>query len=55
MPNLIHSLDSAYLALLYDRFYRTHKPIVNFYAIHDCFTTTSDKVDSLINLLKQYT
>ena len=36
MPNLIHSLDSAWLGLLYDRFYNTHK-YVNFYAIHDCF------------------
>ena len=52
MPNLIHSLDAASLSLLYDRFYAAHKPIVNFYAIHDCFTTTCDKVDSLINLLK---
>lgn len=51
MPNLIHSLDSASLGLLYDRFYNTHK-FVNFYAIHDCFSTTSDKVESLINLLK---
>lgn len=52
MPNLIHSLDGTSLSLLYDRFFDSHKPIVNFYAIHDCFTTTCDKVDSLINLLK---
>lgn len=52
MPNLIHSLDATSLSLLYDRFYDSHKPIVNFYAIHDCFTTTCDKVDSLIDLLK---
>lgn len=52
MPNLIHSLDATSLSLLYDRFFESHKPIVNFYAIHDCFTTTCDKVDSLIDLLK---
>ncbi len=52
MPNLIHSLDGTSLSLLYDRFFESHKPIVNFYAIHDCFTTTCDKVDSLIDLLK---
>jgi DNA-directed RNA polymerase len=52
MPNLIHSLDSTSLSLLYDRFFYSHKPFVNFYAIHDCFTTTCDKVESLINLLK---
>lgn len=52
MANLIHSLDAASLSLLYDIFYDSHKPIVNFYSIHDCFTTTCDKVDSLINILK---
>lgn len=52
MPNLIHSLDAASLSLLYDRFYNLHKPVVYFYSIHDCFTTTGDKVDSLIDLLK---
>ena len=52
MPNLIHSLDGTSLSLLYHRFFESHKPIVNFYAIHDCFTTTCDKVDSLIDLLK---
>jgi len=52
MPNLIHSLDAASLALLYNSFYSNYKPIVNFYAIHDCFTTTCDRVDTLINYLK---
>ena len=52
MSNLIHSLDGTSLSLLYNRFFESHKPIVNFYAIHDCFTTTCDKVDSLIDLFK---
>ena len=52
MPNLIHWLVGASLSLLYDKFYVRHKPVANFYAIHDCFTTTCDKVDSLISLLK---
>lgn len=51
MPNLIHSLDSSSLGLLYDRLYNLYKD-VNFYAIHDCFSTTCDKVESLINLLE---
>ena len=52
MPNLVHSLDATSLSLLYDNFYALHKPKVSLYAIHDCFTTTADKVGSLINLLK---
>lgn len=52
MSNLIHSLDSASLVLLYNRFYSTHKPIVHFYAIYNCFRITNNKVDSWINFLK---
>jgi len=51
MPNLIHSLDSVSLSLLYDKFYNVYKPVVQFYSIHDCFSTTIDKVDTLKTLL----
>lgn len=50
MPNLIHSLDSTSLSLLYDKFYNVYNH-VQFYSIHDCFATTMDKVDTLKTLL----
>jgi DNA-directed RNA polymerase len=58
MPNLVHSLDGASLCLLVDSFYNIYnnnnkvKIDTNFYAIHDCFATTYNKFEDLINLLK---
>jgi DNA-directed RNA polymerase len=51
MPNLIHSLDAASLALLIDNFFKEN-PGANFYSIHDCFAVTCNKIQSLMNLLK---
>jgi len=51
MPNLVHSLDAASLALLAEYYFKT-VDIKNFYAIHDCFAVTANNVDTLINYLK---
>lgn len=53
MPNLIHSLDAASLALLVDLYFKSSIEIRNFYAIHDCFAVTANNVNILINFLKQ--
>lgn len=49
MPNLIHSLDGASLALLYNKFVKStnNSP---FFAIHDCFGVTASKIE-LIKIL----
>jgi len=54
MPNLVHSLDSTSLCLLYDGFYKevVQKDVVNFYSVHDCFGVTANNVELLLNLLK---
>jgi DNA-directed RNA polymerase len=50
MPNLIHSLDTTSLSLLYDKFTTNfNKP--QFYSVHDCFGVTMDKVFMLKTLL----
>ena len=36
MPNLVHSLDAASLALVIDSFFKIENE-KNFYSIHDCF------------------
>lgn len=50
MPNLIHSLDASSLCLLYIRFSIQFEN-AQFFAIHDCFATTFDKVSALKTLL----
>jgi DNA-directed RNA polymerase len=54
MPNLVHSLDSSTLALLYISFYNTIKDIapINFYSVHDCYGVSAKQVKTLITLLK---
>jgi DNA-directed RNA polymerase len=58
MPNLVHSLDASSLCLLVDGFYNIpNKDIsqsenLNFFSIHDCFATTCNKFNHLINILK---
>lgn len=51
MPNLIHSLDAASLALLAEYHFNCEN-INNFYAIHDCFAVTANNIESLIKYLK---
>lgn len=53
MPNLVHSLDAASMALLYVAFNRqVRSEAVNFYGVHDCFAVTSPNVSTLIHTLK---
>ncbi len=53
MPNLIHSLDAAALALLTKyHFNSENSNSRNFYAIHDCFAVTANNVELLIKYLK---
>ena len=60
MPNLVHSLDAASLALLVDYFYTqsvNKNPLpssgkVKFFAIHDCFATTCNNFENLKIALK---
>ena len=55
MPNLIHSLDATTMYLLHKRFYKSY-PECQFFSIHDCFGTTTDKVATLkIMLASVYT
>jgi len=44
MPNLIHSLDASSLSLLYNKFISMYTDKPQFFSIHDCFATTSEKV-----------
>lgn len=46
MPNLIHSLDATSMYLLYKSFTKTY-PEAQFFSVHDCFGTTTDKVATL--------
>lgn len=51
MPNLIHSLDAASLALLINEFFKENKQ-QNFYSIHDCFAVTCNNIPIIIEYLK---
>jgi DNA-directed RNA polymerase len=51
MPNLIHSLDAASLTMLIDEFKKNY-PDASFYAVHDCYAVTCDKVPDLISILR---
>lgn len=52
MPNLVHSLDAASLALLLDFYFQGTKDIKNIYTVHDCFAVTANNVSNLLDLLK---
>lgn len=59
MPNLIHSLDSSVLFLLYNSFYNNihmdnsvNNKVVNFYSVHDCYGVSCKYVENLITILK---
>ena len=54
MPNLIHSLDAASLALLVDFYFNNSKNIgvKNIFTVHDCFGVTANNVENIMDLLK---
>ena len=55
MPNLIHSLDAASLALIVEMLH-SHLDLkinqFNFFSIHDCFAVTANNVVNLIKYIK---
>lgn len=52
MPNLVHSLDAASLALLLDSYFIDDDSIKNIYTVHDCFAVALNNVSNLMHLLK---
>ena len=55
MPNLIHSLDAASLAIVVDIFFSGKDDYTkgfNFFAIHDCFAVSANNMVRLIKLIK---
>jgi len=53
MPNLIHSLDAASLALLTDLYYKnTTCNGKSIFAVHDCFAVTANNIENVMGLLK---
>ena len=54
MPNLIHSLDAASLALLVDLYFNNSKDsdIKNIFTVHDCFGVTANNIENIMDLLK---
>lgn len=53
MPNLVHSLDAASLAMLVDLYFNKQLDSTkNIYAIHDCFAVTANNVENIMELLK---
>ena len=53
MPNLIHSLDAATLALLVKEFFDNNLNVKNIYTVHDSFGMTINNVEYIIDLLKE--
>jgi len=51
MPNLVHSLDSSTLFMLYDSF-KSNRNYINFYSVYDCFGVSVTNIDLLINRLR---
>lgn len=51
MPNLVHSLDSTALFMLYNTFRFSNK-YINFYSVHDCFGVSPKDVDLLVKILR---
>jgi DNA-directed RNA polymerase len=51
MPNLIHSLDAASLALIVE-ILNDKKGNVNFFSIHDCLAVSANNVENLIKTVK---
>lgn len=52
LPNLIHSLDAAALALLVYYFFEDKRfNVKNIYTIHDCFAVTANNVTNLSYML----
>jgi hypothetical protein len=52
MPNLVHSLDAASLALLLDSYFIDDDSVKNIYTVHDCFAVPINNVSNLMHLLK---
>ena len=50
MPNLVHSLDAASLALLLDSYF--NDGLQNIFTVHDCFAVTANNVPNLIKIIK---
>ena len=50
MPNLVHSLDAASLALLLDSYF--NDGLQNIFTVHDCFAVTVNNVSNLLEFLK---
>ena|ERR1700733_672529 len=53
MPNLIHSLDAASLSILINNYFNKYdNEIKNIFGIHDCFSTTFNNMEYIIDTLK---
>jgi hypothetical protein len=50
MPNIVHSLDAASLALLVNNYFKENNN--NFFSVHDCFAVTCNNIDLISQLLK---
>lgn len=53
MPNLVHSLDAASLALLLDFYFEGRRNgQKNIFTVHDCFGVTANNISNLMDILK---